>query len=596
MTDAIQADQASETGVDGWVSITDGQLHVADPQPEGQPAVISADDSVAVFVDQTPIHGPTEVYAHTHLSISLPFRTFPDYHCDFEPAADLCALDLRVRQQSPGFFYSLPDTPPTRQLLIQAEAREAPLSAFGDEILPEILHELKARRITLGVKPEAIRQALAAPGESLRVVEGAPPLNPVNRLDYRFALPTPDPEDPAGFTISYPLLRLCKAGEVLVQRERTDEVRPGLNIYGETIPPQPAPALPLKAADRTVIVDADETRATARLEGVPSFNGHEARVAPLDRRKDPLEGGPGGFYDIKGSLQADDSILNQAQVWASQHLEVAGDVSHSHLEAEDSLIVHGNTIKSHLAAGGDAAARMRLREPVERLYAQMEQILQIFREVRQAARGRAIDDKTLFLRVIKSQFHQLPAELDAIWKLLQSLRQLHPRRTMVLKVVLANLINLADRSMDERSYIDWLDKLRTLIEDLLQRETRSQHVYLGYVQGSHVVSRGSIFVLGEGCYHSELQAGGDILFCGSPGYCREGSLSAGGNVTVPELGSPNGSRLKVRLEASSRLRVGRIHPGVELHFGENLRQHLLEAHSQVEVSVSQGQIQFRPWN
>ncbi|HEY9840673.1 MAG TPA: hypothetical protein V6D23_09480, partial [Candidatus Obscuribacterales bacterium] len=278
----------------------------------------------------------------------------------------------------------------------------------------------------------------------------------------------------------------------------------------------------------------------------------------------------------------------------SQHLEISGDVSHSHLEAQESAIIHGNTIRSQITAGGDAAARMRLREPVEKLYAQMEQLLKLFREVRKALpKGRALDDKQIFIRVIKNQFPQLMAEVDEIWKLNQSLRQLHPRRTMVLKVVLANLMNLAERSMDERSFIDWLDKLRSFLDDLLQIDPLRNHVYLGYVQGSHVVSRGSVFILGEGCYNSELQAGDDIVFCGSPGYCREGVLKVGRNLYVPELGSPNGSRLKVFLEPGSRIRAHKIHPGVELQFGENLGQHLLEARFHVDIFVKNKAIVFK---
>lgn len=600
---------------DGWVSIRNNALHVEDPRGSGKTAVICADDSVSVFVNDLPIHTPTDVRATTHIRIQLPLKAYPEYDCEFEVAPNLCALSLIVKQRVPGYFYQLPDTEPTLMLLIQAEAREAPLSAFAEDILPEILHELKARKITTGIHEERIKEAIGHPGTLVRIVETEPPVAPLNRLDYLFALPQPDPEHPAGFAIGFPLLKPCRAGEVLVRRVREDigtkdicprarnlvrRVRediskPGVSIYGETLLPSKPEPMPLKAApDRTAAVDLDENQATARLEGIPSFNGREVRVGPLDRRLGPLEGGPGAFYDIKGTLMVETSILNQAQIWVTQHVEIRGDVSHAHLEAQENLIVHGNTIKAQIIAGGDAAARMRLREPVEKLYAQLEQVLTYFREVRKAMpKARALDDKQIFLRVIKSQFPRLPEDVEAIWKLNQSLRQLHPRRTMVLKVVLANLMNLAERTMDERSFIDWLDKLRSFHDDLLQVDPLKTHVYLSYVQGSHVVSRGSIFILGEGCYNSELQAGEDILFCGKPGYCREGGLKAAGNLYVPELGSPNGSRLKVQLEPTSRIRSHKIHPGVELRFGENLHEHLLQVKTRVEVFVKNGKIVFK---
>lgn len=585
--------EQTDKDVNGWVSIQNGNLHVEDPQPGGKPAVISADDSVSVYLDEHPIYTPTEVFARTSLRIQLPFKTYPEYHCDFEIAQDLCSVALTVQQHSPGHFYALADTLPTPFLRIEAAAREAPLSAFKDEIREEIIHELKARRVKVGILPEQIEQAIEQPGTAFKVVQSTPPLSPENRLEYFYALPEPDPDNPRGFKLSFPVLRICKANEVIIQRHISTHSQAGINIYGETIVPEQPKARPLKAADRTVIVDPEENQAKARLEGVPSFNGREARIGTLDRRSEVVLGGPGAIYDIKGSMQIDSSVSNNAQIWVSQHLEISGDVSHSHLEAQEHLIVHGNVIRSQLSAGGDAAARMRLRQPVEHLYAQMEQILQYFRQVQRAmARARALDDKQLFLRVIKSHFPQLQDELTSLWNLNQSLRQLHPRRTMVLKVVLANLMNLADRTMDERSFIDWLDSLKTFLEDLLQLDPLSTHVYLNYAQGSHIVSRGNLYLMGEGCYNSELQAGGDIVFCGSPGYCREGSLKAEGNIYVPELGSPNGSRLKVSLELTSLLRVQHMHPGVELQFGAHLQHHNLETRRNVEARVHNGQIVF----
>lgn len=96
----------------GWVAIHDGVLQVQDPQDGGQPAVISADDSVSVFVDDLPIHSPTEVFSQTPIRIHLPFRTLPEYSCEFTLSPDRCALDLTIHQQQPGCFYALPETAP----------------------------------------------------------------------------------------------------------------------------------------------------------------------------------------------------------------------------------------------------------------------------------------------------------------------------------------------------------------------------------------------------------------------------------------------------------------------------------------------------
>lgn len=583
-------------GPDGWVSVQNGEIHVADPGPDGQPAVISAGESVLVYVNETAIHTPTEVWARTPISIQLPFRAYPEYQCQFEVSEDRCTVWLKVIEQSPGCFYRIPDSPAVRQLLIEAESVPAPLNRFADDIGRDILSELKQRKIKHGLQLEQIQAALESPGEAFVIAQGQPPISPQNKLEDLFAIPEPDRTRPQGFQLNYPSLRLCKAGELLVQRHLSTESKAGISVFGETLRPQEATHHPLLRVDTSVRIDLEQNQAVASLEGIPSFNGRDVRVRPLDKRLHDLEGGPGAIYDIKGSLQVNGSVEAQARIWVTQHLEISGDVSHAHMEAHEHILIHGNIIRSQLMAGGDAAACMRLLEPVQHLHKEMGHIHALFREIRtQVPRERQPEERQLFIRIIKTQFPHLREEVESLWNLNHALKQLHPRRTMLLKVVLSNLMNLNERLNDERRFLDWLDKLGTFIQDLQGMTPLSSHIYANYVQGSELFSQGSIFILGEGCYNSRLQAGKDIVFCGLPGYCREGQLKLGGHLIVPELGSPNGSRLQVHLSPSSFIRVQKLYPGVELYFGKEMApKHILEAAEDLEIRRYKNEVCFFP--
>ena len=144
----------------------------------------------------------------------------------------------------------------------------------------------------------------------------------------------------------------------------------------------------------------------------------------------------------------------------------------------------------------------------------------------------------LFLRVIKTQFSGFATQVESLWRLNKSLKQLHPRRTMALKVVLSHLMNLNERPLTQRLFEDWLNGLSDFARELVSLPAQANHAYLSYAQGSTLTVRGSIFVTGEGCYNSHLTAGQHIVFTGSPGYCREGSLKAEGHLFVPARGQP----------------------------------------------------------
>jgi hypothetical protein len=99
---------------------------------------------------------------------------------------------------------------------------------------------------------------------------------------------------------------------------------------------------------------------------------------------------------------------------------------------------------------------------------------------------------------------------------------------MVLKVVLSHLLNLEQKDFNASLYHDWVDKLGDFLLDLEALENLSSHVYLNYVQASEIYSQGNIYILGEGCYNSQLYARQHVLITGAPGYCREGLIEAGG--------------------------------------------------------------------
>lgn len=584
--------------IHGLASIQNGHIQIQDPQFGGQPAQIEADESVLVFVNEVPIRGPVEVFSRTSIRVTLPLRTFPRYTLVLTQSPDFMQAWMRIEVHQPGVFYQLQDHPPTPHLKIRIQEKIAPLDAF-EEIRKALLQTLDDAGIVYGIDQQALEQLLKNPEDTpVLVASGDSPVFVLDRFEDYFAFPAP-PEGPESlfqkpFTLQYPVLKACKKGDILVRRIPGVVKQPGKNIRGEVVP---APNIhhPLHIIDGTVRWKEQGLVAVAATEGIPSFNGREVRIRRCYLIQEPVAGKRGGIIDLKGSIQIEADVLDQGQVWASQHIEVLGQVSHAQLEAEESIIIHNNTVKAQISAGGDTAASMRLIPAVEKLYQVLQQIEHVFLELKRTVPKLAMrPDKLILINLIKTQFPQLLSDAEKLWADLKQLKKLHPRKVMVLKVVLANLLNMEQKEVNAGIFSDWVLKLGDYLENLKSLDTLSSHVFLTYVQGSKITSQGNIYILGEGCYNSQLQARQHVLITGNPGYCREGRIEVGGNLIVRELGSPNASRLLVQLTPHGRVYAQLVYPGVELVFDAQLNRHIMEKLEWVEIYQERGEIAIKP--
>lgn len=592
------SDPQESPELNGVASIEDGHIQIRDPQPGGSPARLQADDSVLVFVNEIPITEPVEVFSRTSIRVTLPLFTLPRYTATIQVDSHWMNAWLQLSVLEPGVFFHLQDTPPTQELLIKTIAKPALLKDF-EEIRTEILGKIQKQGVVFGLVEATLDQALESPpATAICIAKGQASVYQTDRFEERYAFPHL-PENPLSLDLPplellYPVLTPCKAGEVLVKKIPGKIESEGRNLKGETLS-APEIQRPLLAADGSVRLQKDGSEIVASLEGIPSFNGREARVRGCYFYSSPIQGQRGNIVDVQGSAQIDADVLDQAQVWATQHIEIAGQVSHAQLEADENIVVHGNTVKAKIASGGDASASMRLIAPVKNLLVQMFKLQKLFVELKRTVPQLAHrSDKAVLLQLLKTQFPGLLNDAEQLWAQLKTLKKLHPRKVMVLKVVLSHLLNLEQKDFNAALYDDWVDKLGDFLLDLEAQENLSSHIYLNYVQASELFSQGNIYILGEGCYNSHLHARQHILITGTPGYCREGLIEAGGNVIVRELGSPNGSRLRLQLQAQSRVYAELIYPGVEVRFGKAAPHHFLEKQERVEIWFEGDAVQIGP--
>lgn len=570
----------------GWIAVQDHELEIHDPGDNGQPARLWADDSLTLFIDDELVSTETPVDSRTSLRIQLPFRTPPVYDCEFRILPHRCALEIKLNEQTPGQEFALCDQPPAEVVCLTASSQPLPLSHFSDDILQDILEELESRGIHKGVQPQQILRACQQPGNWVQVVETPQPIHPEEHLLLSFVLPQPQ----AGqvFDWQYPQLKAVQAGEIIAQRVLNRHARPGYTIYGELLETRPPTPVVLKALDPSVEISSEGWQALACQSGLPIAEADGLRISSLiPWLKVPAET---RFHQLDGSLQLAAGVEKGQHIQATGYLEVRQDVSHAQLQSQQSLLVHGNVIRSNLSAGGEYAAVLALQPKLNSLFADLQQLQTIFENLlAQHGQTPGWQETQVLSRLLKTQFPRLQADLQQLLEHSQQL-WLQPRRQLQLKVLLSPLLD-PERPLSARLLRESCQKMQQLIADLQLIPDSTADLYVNYAQGADLYASGAIFVLGQGCYNSRLTAGRHITICGEPGYCREGELRASQQIVAHELGSPNGSRLKIALGAEGVLEAGVIYPGVDLQIGEH-KLHLLEKHCNVRVRADQQGLLF----
>lgn len=582
--------------LDGLVSVQNGQLQVQDPKPGGKPAVVIPDSTVRMFVNETQIFEHTPLTATTHVRISLPLHIIPDFTFDLDIEDKAMSAWLTVHLLQPGYLFYLPDRPPSPALKVGAEKRKVSLTAF-DDVRTTILTSLKNKGVVFGLLPERLERALNEPGQRIRIAEGQQPLTRHDAFEYQFQLPSFDPDVMwlKQDAPPLPFLQECKPGNLLVRKIPGEAVRPGKDLFGQAIPPVPPERRQMVAADATVYLQNHGAEAISHFEGISSFNGRDVRVMALHKFAEDYDGHKSGSLDLKGSILINGSVRAHSHIWSTQNIEIMGDVEHAQMEAEENLIVHGHVVRSELSTGGDGAASLKLRPMVSQLLEQLQTVSSVYQTLWDTVPNiRSYPAKVVIMNLIKTQYSHIISDANRLWVFNKSLKQLHPRKTMVLKVVLSNLLNMDEKEFDEKSFDSWIAKVEEFLLDLNNLERTPNHLFLSYVQGSTLTANGDIYVCGEGCYNSHLVSNQNVLIIGQPGYFREGSLQVNGHLLVKELGSPNGSAVSVQLAPESELKASLIYPGVTLMFGSEIKLHLMEPLQHVRIYLKESKIITEP--
>lgn len=439
----------------------------------------------------------------------------------------------------------------------------------------QLIEELEKQNITYGIDWGACSSVENIKKETKIVIAQGTPCVPSINADVKIHFSTKSKEEiPIGenekvdFKNRYKFT-CARPGEVLAEKVPPTYGKPGTNVRGQIITPEPPRDIQLIAGSGAKIND-DKNQIFSTIYGRPLVRRYKDMVcidvAPLLKHDGDVDMATGNiqFY---GDIIISGGVKDGLMVKSHGKIVVKGIVSNANLEAGDGVKVCSNVISSYIAANSVFSSVelyetiVKIRSNLEKLILAMKQILHVASLKKTSLFG------PLFKALIDRKFKDLPTFVTSLYNNVRQIPQmLRPQGFLQFAEELMNsIVNypLTIENMEQveallKKVYDWQNKSETSL-------SHKSHISIKYAQNSQIRASGDVLIFGDGCYNSSIKSGGDVNISG---VFRGGKITAKNNVYIEEAGSQVGTRTDIYVGPNSQIVLDKVHSNTVVHFGK----------------------------
>jgi uncharacterized protein (DUF342 family) len=579
---------------DGLVWVSDGHIHVRNPKGLGRFATITPGPGIQLILNNTVTTGTVvvreedEVHAETveeEIQGTVKVTVSPN------------RLTAYLWVELPGIRRCrIPDRGPSTDLVLQTEA-EVIKQPVLDEAAVE--KELTQKGVVFGIKEEVLKDLLQRPRDGKFIIaEGEPPVAPTDEtVEITFPLepdlrPKINPDGSVDF-LEINRFPSVDPGIVLAVKNPGSPGKPGRGVDGQPIPPPKQRACELRAGKGAELVE-NGTKVVAVRSGRPVLK-QTGNVYTLSVDTQLVYNGDVGVSTgnirFKGSVRIQGSVTEGMKVQAAGRAEVTGMVTQATVSALEDISIYNNVIGSTLNAGCGTACSQKYG-PLLGLFAnEIMELLNIGSKLSEhpAFKEHTIRPGHLLLLLIEQKFQKIPRLIQEMQKIKKCLAEngveLPPEMIELIDRLIyffsgLNIIKLGN--LNELAKI--VREILFLRQELIGLGRRKSHLIVPYALNSKLIATGNVFVTGQGCYNTYIQAGGKVAVAG---VFRGGEIIAQGDVTIREAGSSRGILTKIRTTASATVRLSQAHEGVIIQVGK-FRTIIENPQAHVRVALGRG--------
>ncbi|MEW6572970.1 MAG: FapA family protein [Bacillota bacterium] len=576
---------------DGLVWVSDGHIYVRNPKGLGRFATITPGPGIQLILNNTVTTGTVivreedEVHAETveeEIQGIVKVTVSPN------------RLTAYLWVELPGIRRCrMPDRGPSTDLVLQTEA-EVIKQPVLDEAAVE--KELTQKGVVFGIKGEVLKDLLQRPRDGKFIIaEGEPPDPPTDEtVEITFPLepdlrPKINPDGSVDF-LEINRFPSVDPGIVLAVKNPGSPGKPGRGVNGQPIPPPKQRGCELRAGKGADLLE-NGTKVVAVRSGRPVLK-QTGNVYTLSVDTQLVYNGDVGVSTgnirFKGSVRIKGSITEGMKVQAAGRAEVTGMVTQATASALEDISVYGNVIGSTLNAGCGTACSQKYGPLLGTFATEIMELLNTANKLSEhpAFKEHTIRPGHLLLLLIEQKFQKIPRSIQEMQKIKKCLAEngveLPPEMIELIDRLIhffsgLNIIKLGN--LNELAKI--IREILFLRQELTSLGRQKSHLIIPYAMNSKLIATGNVFVTGQGCYNTYIQAGGKVVVAG---VFRGGEIITQGDVTIREAGSSRGILTKIRTAASATVRLGRAHEGVIIQVGK-CRTIIKNPQAQVRVAL-----------
>ncbi|MCL5935737.1 MAG: FapA family protein [Firmicutes bacterium] len=342
-------------GKNGLAWVREGMVFIQDPEDGKSYATITPAPGAEVYVNGVLQLERTPVSSADLIEVKLARQEFTGKY-RLEYSEDRMEAYLIV-EPTRILTYKLFFQEPQHDLILKTTPREELKCPVDFDNFKVILAEAK---VTTGIKySEAIKLAYNPDQNKVIVARGLPPEPPVDesveilfpqKIEYTPILK----EDGTADYHNIKNIFSVEEGSVLAVKHPGIPGKPGLNVFGEEVPPSP-PRVAMVHVGKGAVYNNEEDRIYAKRTGRPVVK-QAGQICFIDVEDVLIHDGDvdikSGNLRFKGSLlMVRGSVKDSMAVQATGLIVINGIVSGARVIAKDNILINSNTINSVVNAG-----------------------------------------------------------------------------------------------------------------------------------------------------------------------------------------------------------------------------------------------------
>ncbi|MGM9974026.1 MAG: FapA family protein [Clostridiaceae bacterium] len=476
-------------------------------------------------------------------------------------------MESENERSSPKMERSLSlDVSPCRTkayLVIQYDESSASDSGelFTEE---EVLKLIEDRNINVSNKNVQYSELLKSSGRYI-IAEGRPAVDDEEDIiDIKFH--SSKGKNDVASSINYKdicTVESVNKGDIVASIKKGRIGHDGIDVFGRVIKRKKAKKHLFNAGKGCVLEESGNIIAT--ISGKPSFKAGTIEVKELYEHRRDVDIESGSLY-FQGHVKIYGSVHPGMTVDSKGDVEILGSVEEANIIASGDIVIHGNVLRSKIAAGGKDNYKLNLVRLYKNLVSNLSEMKKVVEDIKKyKLLGINREDGQIIKVLMESKFQRIDKDSKEILSILTSNSY---RDETIETIIKEKLIGLGPITIKDYLELDTMIKVLLLrIIELNKEVLNKSDINIEYIQDSQIYATGKIYIKGKGEYQSVITSGTSIELA-KGAVARGGTITASQEIIAGSVGSGGGVITKLVVDKTGVIKANKTYQNTIVVIGE----------------------------